>query len=242
MKLNNEFTVAAPIDRTWATLLDVERVGGCLPGAQIDAPDGDGVFRGRMKMKLGPMTVAYEGSARLLEVDEDARTTVMEVQAREAKGQGTAGATIRNELEEIDGGTRVRVVTDLQVTGRQAQFGRGIMEDVAGRMLGQFAKQLEQLVADAEAAPAPGTGAAANGAAAGATASSSAGSTAAGQTSTPRTAAAEPEVLDLGSAIGGDLAKKAGLAAAVLALVALVIGIRRSSGGRRLSISIDLKL
>ena len=99
MKLENSFTVAAPIDQTWDTLLDIERVATCLPGAQIEPRAEDGVYRGAMKMKLGPMTVDYRGTARLQDVDEDTHTASIAVQAREAKGQGTAAAVIRNQLE-----------------------------------------------------------------------------------------------------------------------------------------------
>lgn len=144
MKLENEFTVTAPLEDTWRTLLDIERVATCLPGAKIEPGDDDGVYRGAMKMKLGPMTVDYRGTARLQDVDEDTHTASIVVQAREAKGQGTAAAVIRNHLESQNGKTRVVATTDLQITGRQAQFGRGIMQDVAGTMMGQFASRLER--------------------------------------------------------------------------------------------------
>ena len=112
-----------------------------------------------MKIKVGPMAVNYQGTARLAAVDEEARTVDIEVRAKEAKGQGTAAAVIRNTLVEEPGGTRVIAETDLQVTGRQAQFGRGIMEDVASRMLGDFARRLESyLVGEDEAAAAGADG------------------------------------------------------------------------------------
>jgi uncharacterized protein len=144
MKLENEFTVAAPLEETWRTLLDIERVATCLPGAQIEPSDEDGVYRGAMKMKLGPLTVDYRGTARLQDVDEDTHTASIAVQGREAKGQGTAAAVIENHLESQNGATKVRAVTDLKITGRQAQFGRGIMEDVAETLMGQFAERLER--------------------------------------------------------------------------------------------------
>jgi carbon monoxide dehydrogenase subunit G len=152
MKLENSFTVDAPLDRTWATLLDIERVAGCLPGATIEPGGDEGVYRGTMKVKLGPMTVDYTGTAQLQDVDEDTHTASIAVQAREAKGQGTAAAVIRNQLEPQNGGTRVLAVTDLKITGRQAQFGRGIMEDVAGTMMAEFAKRLEAEIASPAAA------------------------------------------------------------------------------------------
>ena len=131
MKLTNEFTVGADVDTVWRTLLDMEGVAGCLPGASIEATDEEGHFSGSMRLRIGPMTVAYQGNATLTEVDEAARRAVISLRAREAKGHGTALATITNVVEQIDGGTRVRAETDLRITGPQARFGRGVMEDVA---------------------------------------------------------------------------------------------------------------
>lgn len=249
MKLNNEFTVSAPLDRTWATLLDVERVGSCLPGAQMDPADETGVYRGRMKMKLGPMAVAYEGTARLIDVDEDAHVSVMDVKGREAKGQGTAAATIRNRLAEAPEGTRVMVETDLQVTGRQAQFGRGIMEDVAGRMLGQFAKQLEQLINEDPQGPtaAGGTNGAAP-AAASATAThlspgaGQAGSSSSSSSSAPPPSGSDDDVLDVGSVVGSMLKGNLPIAGAVLALLLVVLAGSRVARGRRRSVRVELRL
>jgi uncharacterized protein len=143
MKLENEFSVNVPLERAWETLLDIETVAGFLPGAKIEPTDEEGVYRGAMKIRVGPMAISYEGTARLADVDEAARTADIEVRAKEAKGQGTASAVIHNRLVEENGATRVIAVTDLQVTGRQAQFGRGIMQDVAGRMLTDFARRFE---------------------------------------------------------------------------------------------------
>lgn len=151
MKLTNEFTVAADVDTVWRTLLDMEGVAGCLPGATIEATDQEDTYKGSMRMKIGPMTVAYEGTATLSEVDEAARRAVISLRAREAKGQGTALATITNVVEQADGGTRVRAETDLKITGPQARFGRGVMEDVASRVLNDFSSRLERQCAAAEA-------------------------------------------------------------------------------------------
>jgi len=157
VKLTNEFTVGADVDTVWPTLLDMEGVAGCLPGASIEATDEEGHYSGSMRLRIGPMTVAYQGTATLTEVDEAARRAVISLRAREAKGHGTALATITNVVEQIDGGTRVRAETDLRITGPQARFGRGVMEDVAGRMLGEFAGCLERRVGSAESvAEAPG--------------------------------------------------------------------------------------
>lgn len=222
MKLENSFTVAAPIDHTWETLLDIERVAKCLPGAKIEPGGEEGVYRGAMKIKLGPMTVDYRGTARLQDVDEDTRTASIAVQAREAKGQGTAAAVIRNQLESQNGGTRVMAVTDLKITGRQAQFGRGIMEDVASTMMAEFAKRLEAEIssdreggtAEAEAEPAPEPGA-------------------------PRPAEeADREALDLGNVLASTpVVRYAGLAAVVL-LVLMLLALLR---GRKRQLAVSLR-
>jgi uncharacterized protein len=155
MKLTNEFTVAAEPDAVWKALLDMEGVAGCLPGATIEATDEENHYKGSMKVKIGPMTVAYQGTATLSEVNEEARRAVISLSAREAKGQGTALATITNLVEEHDGGTRVRAETDLRITGAQARFGRGVMEDVAGRVLRDFSSCLERQVTGPAEAEAP---------------------------------------------------------------------------------------
>jgi carbon monoxide dehydrogenase subunit G len=144
MKLTNEFVVAAPLERTWSALLDVPRVAGALPGAAIDPEPREGAWQGTMKVKLGAVTAEYAGTARLDDVDEDDRVASFHVQARERRGQGTAAATITSRLAAEDGATRVRVETDLHVTGRQAQLGSGLMQEVAANVLDRFAAGLEQ--------------------------------------------------------------------------------------------------
>ena len=146
LTLHNEFTVDASIDRTWAALQDVPAVGGCLPGAVLDPEPRDGAFAGRMKVKLGPVVSEYTGSARLVDQDEQARTIRYEVTGKEARGQGSASALISSRLSERGGATLVAVDTDLSVTGRPAQFGRGIMQDVAGAILDEFAAALSNMV------------------------------------------------------------------------------------------------
>jgi carbon monoxide dehydrogenase subunit G len=146
VKLQNEFTVAAPLERTWTTLLDVERVASCLPGASIEPVGEDGMYRGSMRLKAGPVSLSYSGTVRLADIDVDEHVASFDARARESKGTGTAAAMIRNRLEPAGDGTRVVVETDLNVTGRPAQFGRGLMEDVASKILGDFAGRLEDLV------------------------------------------------------------------------------------------------
>src|SRR4051794_37129989 len=127
MKLENEFTVPAPIDEAWAVLLDVERVAPCLPGAVVE-PGDDGEYTGTMTVKIGPITARYKGTVKVQEADEAARRAVMRAQAKDARGQGTASATITSSMEEAADGTRVKVVTDMRITGPAAQFGRGVMQ------------------------------------------------------------------------------------------------------------------
>jgi uncharacterized protein len=152
MEIHNEFFVKAPVERAWDALLDIQTVAGFLPGATIEPPTDDGAYRGRMKIKVGPVVTTYQGTARLGAVDPAARSVEIEVRASEAQGQGTASAVIRNVLTEEGGGTRVTADTDLQVTGRQAQFGRGLMQDVAGRTLNEFARRFETYLTEAGAA------------------------------------------------------------------------------------------
>jgi carbon monoxide dehydrogenase subunit G len=150
MILSNEFTVAADIDTVWRHLLDMEGVATCLPGASVTATDEENTYEGTMRLKIGPMKVEYRGRATLGEIDEQAHTAVISLTAREAKGQGTAVATIHNQLEQIEeGATRVRARTELNITGPQAQFGRGVIEDVGGRVMAEFSRRLEERIAGA---------------------------------------------------------------------------------------------
>ena len=154
MKLTNEFVVAAPLERTWPALLDVPRVARALPGATIDPEPADGAYRGTMKVKLGAVTADYAGTAMIQDVDEDERAASFRVEARERSGQGSAAATIRTRLAPDDGRTRVSIETDLEVTGRQAQLGQGMMQDVARGVLDRFAEGLErELSGSADARP-----------------------------------------------------------------------------------------
>jgi carbon monoxide dehydrogenase subunit G len=146
MRLENAFTVPAPVDRAWAVLLDVERVAPCLPGAALDGGDGT-EFSGSMTIKLGPVTSRYSGTVRIEAADERGRRAVLRAQARDARGDGTAAATISTQLEPAGDGTRVRVVTEMQVSGPAAQFGRGVMQDVSGKLMRQFADCLAEEMA-----------------------------------------------------------------------------------------------
>jgi uncharacterized protein len=147
MILNNEFTVGADVETVWRHLLDMEGVASCLPGATVTATDEENTYDGTMRLKVGPMKVEYRGRAILQHVDEQRHTSVISLEGHEARGQGTAMATIHNQLEEVVGGTRVRAQTDFNITGPQAQFGRGVIEDVGGRVMAEFSRQLERRIA-----------------------------------------------------------------------------------------------
>jgi carbon monoxide dehydrogenase subunit G len=144
MKINNEFTVAAPIQQAWDTMLNLERIAPCLPGAAIQEEKEEGEYDGTMKVKIGPITANYKGSVKFEEVDEGNHRAVLQATGRDARGQGTASATIVSTLQEEGEGTKVSVETDMKLTGRAAQFGRGIAQDVATKMLDQFASCLEE--------------------------------------------------------------------------------------------------
>src|SRR3954447_12327777 len=145
MKLENEFTVPASIDEAWAFLLDVPRVTPCLPGATVEDGGGDdGEYQGTMKIKIGPITASYKGTVRIQESDEAAHRVAMRAQAKDARGQGTAAATITSTMEETAEGTKVSVVTDMRVTGPAAQFGRGVMQDVSAKLMKRFADCLAE--------------------------------------------------------------------------------------------------
>ena len=155
MELTNEFTVAAPIEEAWALLLDIERLGPCMPGAEVTSFDGE-AFTGTVKVKLGPVNQTYGGQGRFISRDPENRTVVVEASGKDKRGSGTAKATVTGSLHQADGGTRVHVVTDLHITGPAAQFGRGMIADVAGKLVGQFAACLaDELSKPAPVQPAP---------------------------------------------------------------------------------------
>ena len=146
MELNNAFEVAAPVDLVWAVLTDVERIAPCLPGAQLLEIEGD-EFQGVVKIKVGPITAQYKGAASFSERDDVEHRAVLRAEGRDTRGAGNAAADITAELEATDVGTKVTVTTDLTVTGKVAQFGRGVMADVSKKLMGQFAENLSDLIA-----------------------------------------------------------------------------------------------
>ncbi|MFF7559640.1 SRPBCC family protein [Streptomyces pseudovenezuelae] len=204
MELHHEFTVPVPVDEAWRALLDIERVAPCMPGAVVEDYDGRTVT-GSVKVKVGPITVTYKGTAVFEEQDEAAHRLVLIASGREIRGQGTARATVTGTLTGQDGGTAVSVRTDLAVTGRPAQFGRGVLAEVGDRLVGRFSACLAERLGEREEAP-----------------------------EAARTAEeaeeADDEPLDLLRALGVPVAKRAAVALAAAAVVVVVVTrIRRRS-------------
>jgi carbon monoxide dehydrogenase subunit G len=222
MELQNEFTVPAPVSEVWKTLLDVERIAPCLPGATVDRHEGDEVA-GRVNVKVGPITASYAGTARFVAKDESEHRFVLQASGRETRGSGSASATVEARMSEQESGTHVTVGTSLQISGKQAQFGRGVVADVAAKLTDQFAGCLAQRVREPAAANghAPGQATAQPAAQAGEPAAA------------PQAEAAAPQAagsLDVVSTVAGPLAKQFAPVAAGLALgviLGLLLGHRR---------------
>jgi carbon monoxide dehydrogenase subunit G len=239
VELNNDFEVSAPIDKAWLVLTDVERIAPCLPGAQLQEVEGD-EYRGIVKVKVGPITAQYKGAATFVEKDDAAKRAVLKADGRDTRGAGNASAFITAQLTSVGDRTKVEVKTDLTVTGKVAQFGRGVMADVSAKLMGQFADNLEKLLeADnaaapvAEAAPAeapasaeaPATDAAptANGEAAApaATAAAPTAPVAPASTGPRKINMPEPQAVDLLDTAGAPVLKR--LAPVLVVLVVLVL-------------------
>ena len=242
MELNHTFTVPASVADTWQTFEDIESVAGCFPGATVTEVAGND-FKGTCKVKLGPIAMVYSGAGTFLEKDEAARKFVIEAKGKDKRGNGTAGATVTATFaDEGSGSTRVDVQTDLAITGKPAQFGRGVIEDISNKLLQQFVTCLQDKVGKdeepaAEEAPAT-TGSAPQAARDGAAAEPPAAATppptstpapvaapraSTGPTGSSAASAAGDDALDLGATVLPILARTYGPQAAI-ALVALVIG------------------
>jgi carbon monoxide dehydrogenase subunit G len=150
MELKHSFTVPVSLDRAWDVLLDVERVAICMPGASLDSIDGDDIA-GKIKVKVGPITQVYSGKAHFTERDREAHVVVLEASGRETRGSGTASATVRSELVPAGDQTEVTVLTNLNVTGKAAQFGRGVLAEVSGKLVGIFADNMARMLAAEQA-------------------------------------------------------------------------------------------
>ncbi|MFM8973910.1 MAG: SRPBCC family protein [Actinomycetota bacterium] len=241
MEIADSFRVSTAIEDTWRVLLDIERIAPCLPGAQLQEIEGD-EYRGIVKVKVGPITAQYKGSAHLTEVDEADRRIVIDAAGRDTRGQGNAKAKIVVTMRPEGAGTAVDIVTDLAITGKVAQFGRGELADVSGKLVGQFVENLERdVLATAgggdtshgggpyeqalEAAVGPLAHPAPD--AADGVTSGEAGSAPTSAPAGPgrrRIDAPEPEAVDLLGVAGGSVAKRgAPVAGGVLGLLALLV-------------------
>jgi hypothetical protein len=216
VELNNEFRVAVPAAKTWEVLTDVERVAPCLPGASLLSVDGD-EFAGAVKVKVGPITVSYKGEAAFLEKDAAAQRVVLKANGKETRGNGNAAAVVTAQLKDEGDSTSVVITTDLTISGKAAQFGRGVLGDVAGNLIAQFAKALE---ADILGGAAP--------------ASTSASASTAAPTAETITAASQPSAgdsVDLLKVVAVPMAKRFAPALAALAaggVIGFLVGRRRS--------------
>ena len=223
MELTNEFDVAVPVDQAWAVLTDLERIAPCLPGAQLQEVEGD-EYRGIVKVKVGPITAQYKGKAMFSSLDPENHKAVLEADGRDTRGQGNASATIVADLSESPAGTHVVVSTDMNVTGKVAQFGRGVMADISSKLMAQFVTNLETMVLgdDAGTAEVPIV-----------PESETASSAAAAAEPESAPAPAAPEVrtidspeaapLNLTSVVGGRTAAKIALPIIVLLVVLVVV-------------------
>ncbi len=231
MELTNNFTVAAPIDEAWRVLLDVERVARCMPGATLEGSEGD-VHKGHVKVKVGPIVVTYQGTARFVEIDEAAHRAVIDASGKESRGSGTAKATVTTTLEDRGDHTAVDVVTDLNITGRPAQFGRGVIADVAGKLTETFAQNLAAELAGTRAASAGGLSAEA----AGTEPSEATRRPEAAprpQASAAPEAAPEKEPIDLLGVSASPVLKRVGPVAGAVAALGLLLLVRRGRRRRR---------
>jgi carbon monoxide dehydrogenase subunit G len=154
VELSHRFTVPIGVEETWAHFNDIASVAECFPGAQVTAADEDS-FSGSVKVKLGPIALQYNGSGTFVEKDAEAHRFVVDAKGKDKRGNGTAGAKVTVSMTETAGSTEVSVETDLAITGKPAQFGRGVMQDVSDKLLGQFVSCLEQRLAAPEPEPDP---------------------------------------------------------------------------------------
>jgi carbon monoxide dehydrogenase subunit G len=216
MELTHEFRVEVPPERAWAVLTDVERIAPCLPGAELQEVEGE-EYRGVVKVKVGPITAQYKGKAHFVEQDQVAGRAVLRAEGRDTRGQGNANATITATLTPDGDGTQVSVVTDLAISGRVAQFGRGMLADVSAKLLGQFVTCLhEDLLSGAPAAVEEGPSG---------DGSTVAPSPPASPAGVRRIDGPSAEPVDLIDTAGGSVAKRA-LPALVVVLL-LLLGLRR---------------
>lgn len=230
MELVNEFTVKRPIEQTWNTLTDVPTITPCLPGAALEAIDGN-TYSGVVRLKVGPILANFKGDASFIEKDDVKHRAVLDAKGRDTGNKGNAAAVIIAQLESIDANTtKVVVSTDLKITGKFAQFGRGAMQEISNKLLAEFVSNLEKLTT-ADAAAQTASGDAASTAAAvesGAAPASTANAATGASTITAPRASDNDNVLDLGKYAGGAMAKRfAPFAGGLLLLLLLLMRRRR---------------
>jgi carbon monoxide dehydrogenase subunit G len=229
IELDNSFTVPVPPEQAWDVLLDVERIAPCMPGATVTSVEGDEIA-GQVKVKLGPLSLSYKGTAKFTEKDQANHTIAIEASGKETRGAGTASATVHAGLKPGDtaGSTLVSIHTSLNVTGRPAQFGRSLLPEVSGKLIAQFAANLEALIAADGTDGSAGTGAGAGMAGAGAGATAAGAAAAGGTTATPtptQPAAVLPrqeDSLNLIKLVGVPVLKRVLPVAAAVALIAVL--------------------
>jgi carbon monoxide dehydrogenase subunit G len=155
MEFDNTFTVEAPIDDVWAAMLDVQRVAPCVPGASVVEQTGDNAYKVAIKVKLGPVSMTYNGDVEIVESDPEAHRAVMSAKARESRGQGTADAKVEMRLSQENGATQGAIHTDVAISGKAAAMGQGIIGDVSARLIDTFAGNLATMLSTPEAAAEP---------------------------------------------------------------------------------------
>jgi len=220
MELTNEFTVDVALEQAWAILTDVERIAPCLPGAQLREVEGD-EYRGVVKVKVGPITTSYEGTARFVELDEASRRVVLKAEGRETRGQGNANALVTATMSPAGSSTLVTVVTELSITGKVAQFGRGVLADVSAKLLEQFVVNLETTVLSAPSATEPASADATSTSAT--PAASALGDAGASQRAVRIIDSPEPEPVDVVDLAGGSLMRRGAPVLIVAVVVAIIV-------------------
>jgi uncharacterized protein len=208
MQLESTFKVPVPVDVAWNTLLDYPRLARCMPGATVTEVTGDDVL-GQVKVKLGPVSITYQGKVTFTEKDEARHRIVASAAGREVRGSGTASAQVTAVMTDAGGATEVRVLTDLNITGKPAQFGRSVVAEVSERLIGQFAENLARELETSKSGTVTGA-----------------------EQATPRSAAPAGDSLNLLSLAGGPVARRLAPVVTVLATLAAVALVRRLRRGR----------
>jgi uncharacterized protein len=223
VKIEDSFRVDVPVEEAWKVLLDLERIAPCLPGAQLTEVEGD-EYRGTVKIKVGPITAQYKGVAKIEEADEAHRKVVLQAEGRDTRGQGNASATVTATLVPEGDGTTVNIDTDLNITGKVAQFGRGVMADVSSKLLGQFAENLQRdVLTGASTDPAPTAPATTPSNGTGSAVDAGFASTGEADAGPRKIESKEAEPIDLMDAAGGSVGKRL---VPVLAGLVVVVAIR----------------